>query len=337
MSGLLQIDDLRTYYPSKASGHGATIKAVDGVSLTIERGRTMGLVGESGCGKSTLGRTIMRLSRATSGHVTFDGQELLALRGRRLRDVRRQIQMVFQDPFSSLDPRMRVKDILAEPIRTHRLASGPAVARRVNDLLDLVGLRQEVALRFPHEFSGWQRQRIGIARALAVEPAFLVCDEPVSALDASVQAQILNLIEDLRDQLGLTCLFIAHDLSVVRHICSDVAVMYLGKIVEIASRDRLFGSPLHPYTNALLSAVPIPDPVAERNRQRTVLTGDVPSAANPPSGCRFNTRCPLATDLCRTQEPALERKADGHLVACHLVPASRPASAGAPITTPSTS
>jgi oligopeptide transport system ATP-binding protein len=323
MTDLVDIQDLKTHFGGQSHSigraAGSAIRAVDGVTLKIAGGDTMGLVGESGCGKSTLGRSIVRLHRPTAGRILYDGQDMATVSGSQLRRMRRRVQMVFQDPFSSLDPRMRIGDTLAEPLRVHRLARGAAKGRRVTELLELVGMRAEAADRFPHEFSGGQRQRIGIARALSVDPAFLICDEPVSALDASVQAQILNLLEDLRNQLNLTCLFIAHDLSVVRHICSRVAVMYLGKIVEVASKDDLFATPLHPYTQALLSAVPVPEPSVERKRQRIILSGDVPSAANPPAGCRFHTRCPFAIDRCRVDEPALEEKRPGHVVACHLV------------------
>jgi len=319
---LLQLENLKTHFPGGSkllNGEASTIRAVDGVTMSIAKGETMGLVGESGCGKSTLGRSIVRLHRPTGGRILYEGKDLASISGKQLRTLRRDVQMVFQDPFSSLDPRMRIGDTLAEPLRVHRMAKGAARSKRVGELLALVGMRAASANRYPHEFSGGQRQRIGIARALAVNPTFLICDEPVSALDASVQAQILNLIEDLRNELGLTCLFIAHDLSVVRHVCSHVSVMYLGKVAEIATRDALFSEALHPYTKALLSAVPVPNPTLERQRQRVILTGDVPSAAHPPTGCRFHTRCPIAVDRCRTEEPALEEKRPGHVVACHLV------------------
>ena len=329
MTDLLEIEGLRMHFTSGGglfAPERRTVRAVDGVNLKVVEGETFGLVGESGCGKSTLGRTIVRLNQPTEGRVLFQGRDLASVEGRELRDMRRQVQMVFQDPFSSLDPRKTVQRILAEPLKVHRLGNRRERAHRVAELLNLTGMRPEMAERYPHEFSGGQRQRIGIARALASKPSLIICDEPVSALDVSVQAQILNLIEKLRDELSLTCLFIAHDLSVVRHICSRIGVMYLGKVVEIAPRDQLFSAPTHPYTQALLSAVPSPDPVTERSRSRVILTGEIPSAANPPSGCRFRTRCPLATDLCAAIEPVLELKTTGNMVACHMVePAKAPA------------
>lgn len=329
MSALLEIDDLRTHFVVGGGKSGAgrrTVRAVDGVSLSIAEGETLGLVGESGCGKSTLGRTIVRLNRPTAGRVLFEGRDLASVSGRELRETRRRVQMVFQDPFSSLDPRKSVGQILSEPLRIHRIGDRRSRPGRVAELLDMVGLRPEMASRYPHEFSGGQRQRVGIARALALEPKMIICDEPVSALDVSVQAQVLNIIERLRDELSLTCLFIAHDLSVVRHVSSRIAVMYLGKVVEVATRDQLFSSPQHPYTRALLSAVPSPDPTTERTRSRIILSGELPSASNPPSGCHFRTRCPLATDICASEEPSLELKASGGVVACHHVP--QPAAAG---------
>ena len=287
-----------------------TVKAVDGVTFQVRRGETLGLVGESGCGKSTIGRAMIRLREATSGSVRFDGVDLLGLKSDELRKMRRRMQIIFQDPYGSLDPRMTVSSIISEPIDTHHLAKGAEKTERVAELLRLVGLDPNYVRRYPHEFSGGQRQRIGVARALAVEPEFIVCDEPISALDVSIQAQVLNLLTDLRSRLGLTYLFVAHDLSVVKHISDRVAVMYLGKIVEIGPPDVLYSAPGHPYTRALLSAVPVPDPVAERKRKRVILKGDVPSPVNPPPGCRFHTRCWLYERLgqpedCRTIDPPL--------------------------------
>ena len=293
------------------------MRAVDGVSLSVRRGETLGLVGESGSGKSTLGRAILQLHRPTSGSVLFEGIELTRLRGRKLRRMRRKTQMIFQDPYASLNPRMTVGRILGEPIRLNGLMRGKQIQERVSQLLELVGLNPQFAGRYPHEFSGGQRQRIGVARALAVNPSFLVCDEPVSALDVSIRAQLINLLEDLQEALHLTYLFIAHDLSVVRHISDRVAVMYLGKLMEVASSDDLYDEPLHPYTQALLSAVPVPDPRLERERRRVPLAGDIPSALNPPSACRFHTRCPYVRERCRIEEPRLEEAGEGHSVACH--------------------
>jgi len=323
---LIEVEDLKVYFPIRSGmfqqAVGA-VKAVDGVSFTIRRGETLGLVGESGCGKSTTGRALIRLREPTEGKVTFDGVDLTSLKPDALRKMRRRMQIIFQDPYGSLDPRMTVGSTIAEPIETHDLASGDAKRERIADLLRLVGLDPTYVSRYPHEFSGGQRQRIGVARALAVEPEFIVCDEPISALDVSIQGQVLNLLTDLRERLGLTYLFIAHDLSVVAHIRKRKAVMYLGKIVEIGPPDQVYGAPGHPYTRALLSAVPVPDPAAERKRRRVILQGDVPSPVNPPSGCRFHTRCWLYERLgqpetCRTDDPPLKVLEGDQSAACHF-------------------
>ena len=319
---LIEVKDLKMYFPVTKGivlrRKIGDVKAVDGLTFSIRKGETLGLVGESGCGKSTTGRALIQLYKPTTGEVIFHGTDLTKLPPEQMRQMRRKVQMIFQDPYASLNPRMTVGDIIAEPIMVHNLRKGKeAVRERVQELLQLVGLNPYFINRYPHEFSGGQRQRIGIARALAVEPEFVVCDEPVSALDVSIQAQILNLLEDLQNQLGLTYLFIAHGLAAVKHISDRVAVMYLGKIVEIAAGAQLYHTPTHPYTQALLSAVPIPDPDLERTRARIILTGDVPSPLNPPSGCRFHTRCPIATEQCKQEEPELKDIGGGHMVSCH--------------------
>ena len=319
---LLRVDNLVKHFPimrgvfQKQVG---AVRAVDGVSFDVKRGETLGLVGESGCGKSTTGRAVLQLYRPTSGNVTFDGVDLVNLKGEDLRAMRRKMQMIFQDPYASLNPRMTVGEIIREPLLVHNLASETDANERVRQLLELVRMNPAFATRYPHEFSGGQRQRIGVARALALQPSFIVCDEPISALDVSIQAQVVNLLEELQEQFGLTYLFIAHDLSMVRHISNRVAVMYLGVVVELATRNELYANPLHPYSQALLSAVPIPDPMAESTRKRTILVGDVPSPANPPSGCRFRTRCPIAQPLCAESRPEFREVKPGHFVACHLV------------------
>src|SRR5215213_3102586 len=319
---LVELDDLKVWFPIHSGivldRHIGDIKAVDGVSFEIRRGETLGLVGESGCGKSTVGRAILRLYNPTGGAITFDGQDITKLGEAELRPLRRRMQMVFQDPFASLNPRHSVGRIVGEPLRAHGLASRRQAGLRVRELLQIVGLPADAATRYPHEFSGGQRQRIGLARALSVNPDFIVADEPVSALDVSIQAQIINLLETLQDEFDLTYLFIAHDLAVVRHISDRIAVMYLGSIVEVSPADELYTDPLHPYTISLLSAVPIPDPEVELKREAVLLAGDLPSPANPPSGCRFHTRCPYIQETrCRDEVPELRKLADGHSVACH--------------------
>jgi oligopeptide transport system ATP-binding protein len=315
MSVLLEVRNLVKHFEV---GRGI-VRAVDGVSFTIEQGETLGLVGESGCGKTTTGRCILQLERPTSGSVVFEGRELTTLDQSELRAVRRKVQVIFQDPYSSLNPRMTVGQIIAEPLAVHGIVRGAgARAARVKDLLSRVGLLPGHARRYPHEMSGGQRQRVGIARALAMEPSLIVCDEPVSALDVSIQAQIINLLEDLQSEFGLTYLFIAHDLAVVRHISDRVAVMYLGKIAEMADRKTIYDNPRHPYTKALLSAVPIPDPELEMKRERIVLGGEVPSPLNPPAGCVFHPRCPIAVDRCKHEIPLLRDLSPGHGAACHL-------------------
>ncbi|HEX6978968.1 MAG TPA: dipeptide ABC transporter ATP-binding protein [Alphaproteobacteria bacterium] len=316
---LLQVVDLRKYYPvrrglfSRISGH---VYAVDGITFTIAEGETLGLVGESGCGKSTAGKTILKLIEPTAGTIRLRGERIDHLSPREMRPYRRELQVVFQDPYSSLNPRLSAGAIVAEPLINYGVASGRELKDRVAALFAKVGLREDQMARYPHEFSGGQRQRIGIARALALNPRLIICDEPVSALDVSVQAQVVNLLMDLQREFGLSYLFIAHDIAVVEHICHRIAVMYLGKIVEITDRRSLFSNPQHPYTEALLSAVPVPDPKAKR--KRIILSGDVPSPINPPSGCRFHTRCPYAEARCRVEEPALREVRPGHFVACHL-------------------
>jgi oligopeptide transport system ATP-binding protein len=321
---LVQVNQLKMYFPIRAgfvfNRTAAHIKAVDGVSFDIYKGETLGLVGESGCGKSTAGRAILHLYRPTSGEVIFRGSDLVGQTESELRRARRHMQMIFQDPYASLNPHMRVGEIIARPLRVHGIAAGKVEeADLVTDLMTKVGLNPSFRDRYPHEFSGGQRQRIGIARALATSPDFIVCDEPISALDVSIQAQIINLLEQLREDLGLTYLFIAHDLSMVRYISTRIAVMYLGKLMELTSSAELYENPLHPYTRALLSAIPIPDPPLERQRQRIILQGDLPSPANPPPGCNFSTRCPLARDVCRRVEPEFREVETGHWVACHLI------------------
>ncbi len=317
---LLEVRGLKVHFPIKKGivleRTVGQVRAVDGVDLSVEKGRTLGVVGESGCGKSTLGRAVLQLEPITAGTVVFDGEDLSRLKGSALRAMRRRMQMVFQDPLASLDPRQSVASVLAEPLRTHGV-KGPH-DKRVRELLDLVGLPGSAANRFPHEFSGGQRQRIGIARALALRPKLIIADEPVSALDVSIQAQVVNLLDDLQNEFELTYVFIAHDLSVVRHISDRVAVMYLGKIVEIGDRAAMYGAPAHPYTQALMSAAPTADPRAERARERIILAGDVPSPLNPPSGCRFRTRCWKAQDICAVEEPPLVERGQGHPVACHF-------------------
>jgi oligopeptide transport system ATP-binding protein len=316
---LLEIRDLKKHFPvgeGLFSRNKGVLKAVDGVNLTVEEGETLGLVGESGCGKSTLGRTILRLIEPTGGEVIFQGKNLLALSQRELRDMRRQMQIIFQDPYASLNPRMRVGDIVGEGLEIHKLAKGKAKRERVLELLHQVGLREEHYDRYPHEFSGGQRQRIGIARALAVSPKFIVCDEPVSSLDVSIQAQIINLLQELQEKMHLTYLFISHDLRVVEHISHRVAIMYLGKVVEIAKSDSIYQDAKHPYTKALLSAVPITD--KSKKKERIILEGDVPSPVNPPSGCTFHPRCSYREAICDKTEPPLEFTAAGHGVACHV-------------------
>jgi oligopeptide transport system ATP-binding protein len=328
---LLRVENLTKYFPvSQRSFFGReteVVHAVDGVSFDIRRGETLGLVGESGCGKSTTGRTILQLYRPTSGSVVFDGVDLAKLKRNELRKFRRKMQIIFQDPYASLNPRLTVGGIISDPLWVNRVSqSKKEIEDHVRELLELVQLNPAFINRYPHEFSGGQRQRIGVARALALRPELIVCDEPISALDVSIQAQVINLLEDLQKQFNLTYLFIAHDLSMVRHICDRVAVMYLGVIVEITERNEFYYNPLHPYTKALLSAVPIPDPKVESDRKRTILTGEVPSPVHPPPGCHFHTRCPIAQPICAQVQPEMREILPGHFTACHEVPSNMSAS-----------
>ena len=319
---LVEVRNLKKYFPGTEVSifqTGNDVKAVDGVSFDIYEQETLGLVGETGCGKTTVGRTMLHLYPPTAGNVIFDGVDLNDLGERELRFARSKMQMIFQDPYASLNPRMTVGSIVGAPLDVHTDRSRKEKRERVGELLDIVGLNPDFVNRYPHEFSGGQRQRIGIARALALNPDFVVCDEPISSLDVSIQAQVVNLLEDLQKKLGLTYLFIAHDLSMVRHISDRMAVMYLGKIVELTDRDEIFLNSLHPYTQALMSAVPVPDPDLAENKDRIILDGDIPNPSNPPLGCNFNTRCPVATDICFNEEPEYREVKDKHWVACHLV------------------
>lgn len=316
---LLRVEDLKIYYPVAGSGFGKKefVKAVDGVTFEVKKGEVFGIVGESGCGKSTLGRGVCKLENLTSGHVYLDGEDITEYNDRRMRSIRKKVQMVFQDPYASLNPRMSVFDIIAEPLLVHHLYQDKAdLEKKVLDLLHRVGLDDYHANRYPHEFSGGQRQRIGIARALAVEPSLIIADEPVSALDVSIQAQVLNLLNELKHDLDLTYIFVAHDLSVVEYICDRVGVMYLGNFVEVGEKEKIYSNPMHPYTQALLSAVPVPDPTAKR--ERILLEGSIPSAHKPPTGCKFHTRCPKCMECCKTQAPERYEVDDGHYVYCHL-------------------
>lgn len=330
---ILRVEHLKKYFPIRRGvfrRQVGQVKAVDDISFEVYRGETLGLVGESGCGKTTAGRTIIRLYEATAGHIYFEGTDLAKTKGEQLRQFRRRIQMVFQDPYASLNPRMNVASIVGEPLEIHKIDNGKQKKERVTQLLHMVGLNPGVMNRYPHEFSGGQRQRIGLARSLALSPDLVICDEPISALDVSIQAQVVNLMEELQEKLDLTYIFIAHDLSMVRHISNRVAVMYLGKIMEITESKELYNNPLHPYTQALLSAIPVPDPIMEEKRQRIILEGDLPSPAHPPEGCNFNTRCPLATGICYEKDPGFIQVEPGHYCACHLVSA-RSAGSGSSI------
>ncbi len=322
---ILRVRDLKVHFPVTSGivfkKQVASVRAVDGVSFTLNRGETLGLVGESGCGKSTTGLAVLRMLEPTDGSIEFEGQDITHFDKERMRPLRRRMQMVYQDPYGSLNPRMRVRDIVGEPLEVHGLDKDRAAYRdQVAELLRTVGLLPDMAERYPHEFSGGQRQRIGIARALALQPSLIICDEPVSALDVSIQAQVVNVFVELQERLGLSYLFVAHDLAVVRHVSDRIAVMYLGRIVEIAPRDEIYRDPLHPYTRALMAAVPVADPVIEARRERIPIQGEVPSALSPPAGCRFNPRCPMATDICRSADPALVDLGGGRSVACHLHP-----------------
>jgi oligopeptide transport system ATP-binding protein len=320
---LLDVRDLKMHFPltqgiliQRVIGH---VRAVDGISFSIERGKTLGLVGESGSGKTTIGRTLIRLYKPTAGQILFGNQDLATLKGEELRQIRRRVQMVFQDPYASLNPRFTIGSLIAEPMHIYNVAPRNEIRERTAELLKVVGLRSEYIDRYPHEFSGGQRQRIAVARAISINPEFVIADEPVSALDVSIRAQVLNLLQRLQRQFNLTYLFVSHDLSVVRHVADRIAVMYLGKIVELADRDELYRAPKHPYTKALLSAIPIPDPRIEKRRQRIILSGDLPSPINIPKGCRFHTRCPMAQEICRVEEPAFEHKEGReHFAACHF-------------------
>jgi oligopeptide transport system ATP-binding protein len=319
---ILKVKNLKKYFPIRRGvlrRQVGQVKAVDDISFQVYRGETLGVVGESGCGKTTTGRTIIRIYNATEGEVLFNGTDLTAVKGKQLRQIRQKIQMIFQDPYASLNPRMSVERIVSEPLEIYKTVPRKERKEKVGELLNMVGLNPALMNRYPHEFSGGQRQRIGLARSLALNPELVICDEPISALDVSIQAQVVNLLEKLQAELGLTYIFIAHDLSMVRHISKRVAVMYLGKIVELTDRATLYKNPLHPYTKALLSAIPVPDPIVEEHRQRILLEGDLPSPANPPVGCNFNTRCPLAFDACYEVEPAYIEVEKGHYCACHLV------------------
>ncbi|MGG0718598.1 oligopeptide/dipeptide ABC transporter ATP-binding protein [Robertmurraya massiliosenegalensis] len=318
---LLEIRDLKKYFDVSEGWfqkETTFLRAVDGINIKVKRGETLGIVGESGCGKSTTGNVIMGLLEATEGQILFEGKDIRKLNKKEMKEVKKDIQMIFQDPYSSLNPRMKVFDIIAEPFKTHKIASGKELEEKIMELLEVVGLDSSYAYRYPHEFSGGQRQRIGIARALALKPKLIICDEPVSALDVSIQSQVLNLLNDLQKKFNLTYIFIAHGLPAVKHISNRIAVMYLGKVVELASKDDLFTMPLHPYTEGLINAIPIPDPVGRDEKLQVILEGDLPSPVNPPSGCHFHTRCPYATKKCQTDYPDLVEKSAGHYVACHF-------------------